>query len=202
MTELSTAPLESANSPRRLSVGPWTLISASSAIGLLLICLGPLLGVAAYGWTVIAVATAFSGRLAYVDERTHTLPNRLTGGLALLATIQAIGISWWQQTPTTLITAMVVAGILATVYAALALTGNCGFGDVKYAGALALTVAPFAGFLTLYLLPAAFIISASRATARRLRGRTSRHPHGTSLAIAGLLVMVGSMISGTAHILA
>lgn len=200
MIELSTAPLEPAHTPRQPSAGPWTLISLTSALGLLLVAAEPLLGGTAYGWAVVAVTAVFSARLALVDERTHTLPNRLTGALAVFGIIQAIGISAWMNDTAPLAIAGVTAVILASVYALLALTKSGGFGDIKFVGALALTIAPYAGLLTLYLLPIAFIISAVRIMARRVRGRVSKHPHGPSLAIAGVVLLVGSMLVGPALI--
>lgn len=198
MTALSTAPLEPAHTPRQPSVGPWTLISLTGALGLLLVAAEPLLGGTAYGWAVVAVTAAFSARLALVDERTHTLPNRFTGALAVFGIIQAVGISAWRHDTAHLVIAGVTAGILASLYALLALTKSGGFGDIKFAGALALTIAPYAGLLTLYLLPIAFMISALRIMWRRARGRTSKHPHGPSIAIAGVAIMVGAMVAGPA----
>ena len=200
MTELSTAPLEPAYTPRQPSAGPWTLISLTSALGLLLVAAEPLLGGKAYGWAVVAVTAVFSARLAVIDERTHTLPNRLTGALAVFGIIQAIGISAWRHDAAPLVIAGVTAGILASLYALLALTKSGGFGDIKFAGALALAIAPYAGLLTLYLLPIAFIISAVRIMARRVRGRATKHPHGPSLAIAGIVLLLGSMLAGPALI--
>lgn len=196
MTELSTALLEPAHTPRQPSAGPWTLVSLTSALGLLLIAAEPPLGGTAYGWAVVVITAVFSARLALIDERTHTLPNRLTGALAVFGIIQAIGISAWRHDPAPLITAGVTAGILASLYALLALTKSGGYGDIKFAGALALTIAPYAGLLTLYLLPIAFIISAVRVMDRRVRGRAAKHPHGLSLATAGVVLLVGSMLAG------
>lgn len=198
MTELSTAPLEPAHTPRQSSAEPWTLISLTSALGLLLVAAEPLLGGTTYGWVAVAMTAVLALRLALVDERTYTLPNRLTGSLAAFGFIQAAGISWMLREPVPLITAVTAAGILAAVYAVLAFTGSSGFGDIKLAAALALTIAPYAGFLTLYLLPLAFIISAIRIMARRLRGRGAKHPHGASLAIAGIILMTGAMLAGPA----
>lgn len=197
MTELSTAPRDRTHTPGS-PVGPWTLSSAVCGLGLLLVAEAPLRGGAVYGWSVIAVTAAIVVRLAIVDELTHTLPNRLTGALAAFGAVQAIGISWLRGEPAPLITAAVTAGLLAGAYALLAFTGSSGFGDIKLAGALALTIALYAGLLTLYLLPIAFIISAARMMIRRLGGREDRHPHGTSLAIAGIVLLVGSMLAGPA----
>ncbi|MGF2950655.1 prepilin peptidase [Microbacterium sp. PI-1] len=203
MTEPSTYLLEPAYTPRRSFAGPWTLISLSAAVlGLLLVAAAPVLGGTAYGWVVVAVTAVRSARLAVVDERTHTLPNRLTGALAVFGIIQAIGISAWRHDAAPLVIAGVTAGILASLYALLALTKSGGFGDIKFAGALALTIAPYAGLFTLYLLPIAFVISAVRIMARRVRGRAAKHPHGPSLAIAGIVLLVGSMLAGPALILA
>ncbi|WP_449406913.1 prepilin peptidase [Microbacterium maritypicum] len=165
---------------------------------MLLVAAAPVMGNVAYGWTAVAVTTAFSVRLALVDERTHTLPNRLTGALAAFGTIQAIGISSWRHDVAPLVIAAVTAGILATLYALLALTKSGGFGDIKFVGALALTIAPYAGLLTLYLLPVAFMLSALRIMGRRARGRAAKHPHGPSIAIAGIAIMAAATIAGPA----
>ncbi|EYT57224.1 A24 family peptidase [Microbacterium sp. UCD-TDU] len=201
MTESSMYLLESAHTPRRPFAGPWTLISLSTAVlGLLVVAAAPVLGGTTYGWVVVAITAVFSARLALVDERTHTLPNRLTGALAVFGIIQAIGISAWMNDTAPAVIAAVTAGILTSIYGLLALTKSGGFGDIKFAGALALTIAPYAGLLTLYLLPIAFIISAVRIMARRVRGREAKHPHGPSLAIAGIVLLVGSMLAGPALI--
>lgn len=198
MTELSTAPPESAHTPRQPAVEPWTLIASTSVLGVLLVAAEPVLGGTAYGWAVITVTAVLSLRLAHVDERTYMLPNRLTGALAAFGVIQAIGISWLQQDFMPLITGAISAGIVTTVYAILAIIGSSGFGDIKFAGALTLTIAPYAGFLALYLLPIAFVISALRAMGRKMRGQTVKHPHGASIAIAGIVIVVGAMVAGPA----
>lgn len=177
---------------------PWTLFFTTGILGALLAAAAPTLGSTVYGWAAIAIAAVFSVRLAIVDERTHKLPNRLTGALGTFGAIQAVGISVWRQDAAPLVITAVTAGILVAVYAVLALTGNTGFGDIKFAGALALTIAPYAGLLTLYLFPVACIISALRIMTRRVRGRDAKHPHGPSLAIAGIAIMAGAMIAGPA----
>lgn len=198
MTELSTAPQETAHIPQRPSAGPWTLISVTGVLGALLVAVAPTLGGTIYGWAAVTVTAVFSLHLAIIDERTHMLPNRVTGALATFGVIQAIGISLWLHDAAPLVIAATTAGILAAAYAILAFTGSIGFGDIKFAGALALTIAPYAGLLTLYLLPVAFVISALRIMGRHLRGRATKHPHGTSLAIAGLTIMVASLAAGPA----
>lgn len=195
---VSMASRKPAHTPRQRSTRPWAHLLIAALLAAILATAAPLIGVTTYGWTAIAVTTILGARLAHVDERTHTLPNRLTGSLATFGIIQAIGVSWWQHTPAPLATAASAAGVLGVAYAVLAFTGSCGFGDVKLAAALGLTAAPYAGFLTLYILPIAFMISAVRIMGRRLRGRGDRHPHGTSLVIAGLAVMVGAMLAGPA----
>lgn len=196
MTGLSTAPLEPARTPQQPPTRSWTVLLFTGTLGAFLAAAGPTLGALAYGWVVVAVTAFFSVWLAIVDEHTHLLPNRLTGALALFGTIQAAGISLWQHDPAALLVAAQTTVAIAAAYTFFALIKSTGFGDIKFAGALALTIAPHAGLLTLYLLPAAFIISSVRIVMRRIRGRGSKHPHGPSLAIAGLAIMTGSMLAG------
>jgi leader peptidase (prepilin peptidase)/N-methyltransferase len=181
-------------------VGPRTLFFTTAVLGALLAAAAPTLGSTVYGWAAIAITAVFSARLAIVDERTHLLPNRVTGALGAFGAIQAVSISVWQKDAEPLVIAAVTAGILAAVYAVLALTGSTGFGDIKFAGALALAIAPYAGLLTLYLFPIACIISAVRIMTRRVLGRDAKHPHGPSLAIAGIVLLIGSMLAGPALI--
>ncbi|KDA04594.1 hypothetical protein DC31_06245 [Microbacterium sp. CH12i] len=132
-------------------------------------------------------------RLAAVDEHTYTLPNRLTALLAAFGASQVIGVSIWQGSPSLALSAAAIVGIVGAVYFVLALTGSCGFGDMKFAVALALTIVPITGIFTIYLVPLAFAISALRVIGRNVRHRPRKHPHGMSLAIASLVLMVSML---------
>ncbi|HCS60142.1 MAG TPA: hypothetical protein DIW46_01920 [Microbacterium sp.] len=193
MTSLSTTPLEPAITPLRRSRGAWALALAGMILGALVVALMPRISWPVYGWVLYGIGALIALRLAVVDERTYALPNRLTALLAAFGAIQAIGVSIWQGSPSLALSAAAIAGIVGAVYLVLALTGSCGFGDMKFAVALVLTIAPIAGIFTIYLLPLAFAISALRVIGRIVRHQPRKHPHGTSLAIAGSVLMVSML---------
>ncbi len=196
MTELPTVSLDTPRTPRRRSRETGALFSLTIAGGLLLVGAAAPTAAPWYGWAAFAVVAVFSGTLAVVDERTMRLPNRLVASLACFGLIQAFGASLAAHSLAPLGAAAACAAALGLAYISLAMIGSCGAGDAKFAAALALSIAPFIGLVALYILPVAFLVSAVRVVARRLQGHADRHPHGLSIAIAGLGLMATALAAG------
>lgn len=186
----STVALESAPSPRVSWGRPWIPSIGAATIGVVLIVLEPTIGAHRYQWAVATIVTVLSTWLSWVDERTFTLPNRWVGALAAFACAQILGAALAQVSIGPELGAISAAAIAAAIYATLGFAGAVGFGDVKFAAALSLAVGSVAGLLAVYLVPLAFAVSAVRIIARKSRGADPRHPHGSSLAIAGIGVLL------------
>lgn len=146
-------------------------------------------------WAAALLVAWLSIELAIVDERTYTLPNRLTARLALVGGILAVSIAVTQRSASALGAAAIAMGVAAAYYGLLALPGWVGFGDVKFAVVLSGVVALSAGGLAMYLPVIATLASAARIAYRHVRGRTGRHPHGASVAAAGLIALALSVLS-------
>lgn len=197
----SISPLETAHTPRRPSSGGWFTRASSCAIvggagGALLVSLAPVAG-AAYWWVFFAVVVALCAWAAVNDERTMRLPNTITAALAAFAVVQVAGIAVWTHDAAFVGSVAAAAGIVVAVYLVLAVTGSCGFGDVKFAGALTVAVGAFIGFSAIGVLYIAVALSALRIVVRWVRRKPIRHPHGASIAAGGVVLLVLAMLSGT-----
>ncbi|WP_345186228.1 prepilin peptidase [Microbacterium panaciterrae] len=156
----------------------------------MLVVLEPTIGAHRFQWAVAATVTVLSVWLSWVDERTFTLPNRWVGALAAFACVQILGAALVQTSIGPESGAISAAAIAAAIFATLEFAGAVGFGDVKFAAALTLAVGSVAGLFAVYLVPLAFAVSAVRIIARKARGADPRHPHGSSLAVAGTGVLL------------
>jgi len=197
MSSLPTAPAEPARTPLRRSGGPWVRsLVVMVALGVFVAATGLWGSGSLYGWIVFAVTAVWSTVLAVVDERTSRLPNWGTVGLGVFGAVQVGVIASSLQAFEPVTTALWAGGLAGAVYGFMASVGWCGFGDAKFAAALALTVAPFAGFLAVYIVPLAFVVSAVRILFRRIRRLPDKHPHGASIAVAGVAVLAVALLVG------
>jgi prepilin signal peptidase PulO-like enzyme (type II secretory pathway) len=85
----------------------------------------------------------------------------------------------------------IVAGIVAASYIALGLAGMFGLGDAKFAAALSITAAIYAGPLALYLIPIAMLLGGLWRAVLAAAGRGKRpRAHGPAIAIATLAILI------------
>ena len=157
---------------------------------------------------VVVAVLAYAGlavvgvRLAWVDVRTHTLPNALVvplfagGAAALTASALLAG------EPARLLSAAAGTGGMLALYLLLAVAGpgGMGFGDVKLAGVLGLFLG-FLGWTPLVVgAGAAFVLGGGYAvvllSTRRAR-RGSGIPFGPWMLAGAWLGILGSAVLGS-----
>ncbi|WP_336629783.1 MULTISPECIES: A24 family peptidase [unclassified Microbacterium] len=186
----STVALESAPSPRVFWGRPWIPSFTAATLGVVLVVLERAIGALGYQWAVVTAVAVLAMWLAWIDERTFTLPNRWVGALAAFGCVQVVGSAFAPASTGPALGAVGAAVIVTVIYVGLGFAGAVGFGDVKFAAALTLAVGSVAGLIAVYLAQLAFAVSAVRIMARKARGADPRHPHGTSLAVAGISVLL------------
>jgi prepilin signal peptidase PulO-like enzyme (type II secretory pathway) len=150
------------------AVAPLVAILAGSIILAAAVITAP--DVAWYPWVLTAATAAAALIPAIIDGRTHKLPNRYTGPLALAAAIQVIAFSIRAGDPWSLLWAGIAAAVTFVLFAAMALRDYVGFGDVKYAAALALAVAITTGLMAIWIMPVAVLLGAGGRGVRYLAG--------------------------------
>ncbi|WP_454115824.1 prepilin peptidase [Microbacterium aurum] len=188
MTVTEEATVAHSRSPFREYVG--------AAIGGTLLAVLALAGVTGYPWIALASFTAAGVVIALVDIRTRRLPNRYTGPYALAGALQAAAVSIVAADPWILIVSIAAAATVFLAYALMGMAGWFGFGDAKFAGAVALFASVFAGWFAIYLVPLAVLLSAGERLARIAagRGRTA-HAHGPAIAAAALVVTAAGILT-------
>ncbi|WP_234058066.1 prepilin peptidase [Microbacterium sp. NFH-22A-Y] len=181
MTVTEEATVAHSRSPFREYVG--------ATIGGTLLAVLALASVPGYPWIALAGFTAAGAAIAVVDVRTRRLPNRHTGPYALAGALQAAAVSIATADLWILVVAVATAATVFLAYALMGMAGWFGFGDAKFAGAVALFASVFAGWFAIYLVPLAVLLSAGERLARIAagRGRTA-HAHGPAIAAAALIV--------------
>lgn len=165
-----------------------TFYIAAVAGGTLLAAIA-LLGVPGYPWLALACFTAAAAAIAAVDVRTKLLPNRYTGPLAIAAGMQVAAVTIHERDLWVAAGALIAATIVFAAYVAMGMVGWFGFGDAKFAAALTLFAGIFAGWLAIYIIPLAVLISGAERALRMLRSAGVRsHAHGPAIAIAGTVI--------------
>lgn len=165
-----------------------TVYIAATAGGAVLAAVA-LLGVPGYPWLALACFGAAAAAIAVIDVRTKLLPNRYTGPLAIAAGMQAAAVTVHDRDLWIAGGALVAATIVFAAYVAMGMVGWFGFGDAKFAAGLALFAGIFAGWLAIYLVPLAVLLSGLERALRMLRGTNTRsHAHGPAIAIAGTAI--------------
>lgn len=193
LMKASTVASERVPTPRERSGRPWILFAWGVAVGMLILLTKPTLGPVGYGWGVLTVVGLLSLWLAWIDERTGALPNRIVGALAGFGAIQIVGLVLTGGASTAL-GAAGAAVLVGVLYSVLGFTGGVGFGDMKFAAALTLAVGAVVGPWAAYLVAIAVMISSFRMIVLALCGQPRRHPHGLSLAVGGISVLLIALI--------
>lgn len=166
-----------------------------ATVGGTLLAVLALAGIPGYPWIALASFTVAGAVIAVVDVRTRRLPNRYTGPYALAGALQAAAVSIATADPWIFIVSIAAAAAVFLAYAFMGMAGWFGFGDAKFAGAVALFASVFAGWFAIYLIPLAVLLSAGERLARMAagRGRTA-HAHGPAIAAAALIVTVAGIL--------
>ena len=149
----------------------------------------------AYAWALTALLAAAAAAMAVVDARTYRLPNRYVAALAAAGLVQAVAVAVATHDAIGLLDSMGVAAAVGAAYVLLGLVGWFGFGDAKFAGALTLTVAIYAGLAAIYIVPLAILFAALWTLLSRALGRDARtRAHGPAIALAAISVMTAAVL--------
>ena len=166
--------------------------AGSSAVAVLLFAV---VTTAAYAWALIAFLAVAAAAMAVVDARTYRLPNRYVAALAAAGLVQSVAVAVASHDAIRLLDSLVAAAAVGAAYVLLGLVGWFGFGDAKFAGALALTVAIYAGLAAIYILPLAILFAALWTLLSRALGRDARtRAHGPAIALAAISVMTAAVL--------
>lgn len=164
-------------------------IYVAAIIGGLILAAIAYLNVQIYAWVALACFAAAAAAIAAIDVRTRLLPNRFTGPLAVAAAVQVCAMSLQQMDLWIALGAAVAAAVVFAAYVAMGMVGWFGFGDAKFAAALALFAGIFAGWFAIYAVPLAVLLSGAERAIRIARGGDRRaHAHGPAIAIAAIAV--------------
>jgi leader peptidase (prepilin peptidase)/N-methyltransferase len=177
---------------RRPAVTAAGAAAVSAGVALLLF---PYVSGEAYAWALTVCLTVAASAVAVVDVRTHTLPNRCVSAAAAAGLVQAAVVSTAAHDGTRFLESLIAAVAVFAVYAILGLVGWFGFGDAKFAGALTVTVAIYAGFAAMYLVPLAIIFAAAGMLFGRAAGRVSHaRAHGPAIGLAAVCIMTAAVL--------
>jgi leader peptidase (prepilin peptidase)/N-methyltransferase len=174
-----------------------TAAGAAAVSGGVALLLFPYVSGEAYAWALIICLAVAASAMAIVDVRTHTLPNRYVSAVAAAGLAQAAVVSTASHNGTRLLESLIAASAVFAVYLLLGMAGWFGFGDAKFAGALTVTVAIYAGLAAMYLVPLAIIFAAMWTLACRVIGRSSfPRAHGPAIALAGVSIAIIALLTG------
>ena len=166
--------------------------AGSSAVAVLLFAV---ITTAAYAWALTAFLAAAATAIAVVDARTYRLPNRYVTALAAAGLVQAAAVAVASHDSIRLLDSLGAAAAVGAAYVLLGLVGWFGFGDAKFAGALAVTVAIYAGLAAMYVVPLALLFAALGMLLCRVLGRVTRtRAHGPAIALAAISVMFAAVL--------
>ena len=178
--------------PRR-SAAPWAIFLGASVVlaGLLLLVPDP----AWYPWALTVLTAIGAGWIAVVDVRTRTLPNRLVAPFAAASALQLVAVAVGRAAWSVLLWGVLAAAIAGALYLLMGLAGWVGFGDVKFAPALALAAAAAAGTAAVWLTPIAIVLGGVWTLIRRAAGDSERRQaHGPALAAGAIVLMVAGVL--------
>lgn len=174
----------------RISTTPAATILAAGGSVLLAFAAHPLLTSAAYAWLLAGLLTAAAAVPVTIDIRVRKLPNRWVAPIAAAAAVQAFAVAYADADLWRVLWPLIVAAIVFGFYVALGLAGMFGFGDAKFAAALSITAAIYAGPLALYLIPIAVLLGGLWRALLTAVGRGKRpRAHGPAIAIAALTIL-------------
>ena len=170
------------------------VVAAIISVGAALL-LFPFVSSGPYAWALTGCLAVAASALAIVDVRTHTLPNRHVSAVATAGVAQAAVVSAAYHDGTRFLVSLVAAAAVFTMYVVLGLLGWFGFGDAKFAGALTITVAIYAGLAALYLMPLAIVFAAVGMLFGRASGRVSHaRAHGPAIGLAAVCIMTAAVL--------
>jgi leader peptidase (prepilin peptidase)/N-methyltransferase len=180
-------------------VDPCTLLGAAGLSGALVAVYALVPDRRLHALLLILTVATFSWVLTRIDMRSYLLPNRIVAPLAIFGIVQAAGIGIVAHDPSRALVPVITAAILWGAYTALGLAGMFGLGDAKFAGAIALSVAIYASWFTLYILAIAFMVGALQRIILMLLGRdqSKGRAHGPAIGLAALAVLCASVLLTT-----
>jgi Flp pilus assembly protein protease CpaA len=173
-----------------------TTVIAAAGSAILAVLAFPISSSTGYAWALTVLLTVAAAGTAVVDARTHKLPNRFVAPIAAAGVVQAAGLAVSTNDPARLLVPLAVAAIVFAVYTGMGLAGWFGFGDAKFAGALTVTVALYAGFAAVYIVAVAILLGALYRAFLLLRRRSAgAHPHGPAITISAITVMALAVLA-------
>lgn len=186
-----------ASGPEHVRISATLLGSVAAAVGsaLLAVVAHSVLGTAGYAWVLTVLLAAGAAGPVAIDLRVRKLPNRWVAPIATAALVQAFAIAYATADPWRVFWPLIVAAIVAAFYITLGLAGMFGLGDAKFAAALSITAAIYAGPLALYLIPIAVLLGGLWRAILTLAGRGKRpRAHGPAIAIAAFVILVTTVV--------
>lgn len=180
---------------RQLTITTMTLIAVAGSV-ILAVAASAIVTTPAYGWTLTGLLAIAAAGVAVVDARTHLLPNRYVAPIAAAGLIQAAAIAITTADPSRLLLALAAAAAVFVGYTLMGLLRWFGFGDAKFAAALTLTVAIYAGLAAIYLIPLAIVLAAASRLVLQALGRDAGpHAHGPIIAAAAAGIMTLAVVT-------
>ena len=174
-----------------------TSAAAGGASALLALAAHSVLDTSGYSWLLTVLLAAAAAVPVAIDIRTRKLPNRWVAPIAVAGAIQAIAVAYASADVWRVLWPLIAAAIVFAFYVALGLAGMFGLGDAKFAAALTITVAIYAGPFALYLIPIAMVLGAVYRLGVQVVGRSSGpRAHGPAIAIAGVSVLLLAVVFG------
>lgn len=179
---------------------PRPLITAAAAGGasaLLALAAHSALDTSGYSWLLTVLLAAAAAVPVAIDIRIRKLPNRWVAPIAVAGAVQAIAVAYASADVWRFLWPLIAAAIVFAFYGALGLAGMFGLGDAKFAAALTITVAIYAGPFALYLIPIALVLGAVYRLGLQVFGRSfGPRAHGPAIAIAAVAVLVLAVFFG------
>ena len=164
---------------------------AGGASALLALAAHTALDTSGYSWLLTALLAAAASVPVRIDMRIRKLPNRWVAPIAVAGAVQAFAIAFASADVWRVLWPLIAAAIVFALYVGLGLAGMFGLGDAKFAAALTITVAIYAGPFALYLIPIAMVLGAVYRLGLQVAGRSSgSRPHGPAIAIAAMSVLL------------
>lgn len=174
-----------------------TSVVAGGASALMALAAHSVLDSNGYSWLLTVLLAAAAATPVTIDIRIRKLPNRWVAPIAVAGAVQAFAVAIATADMWRVLWPLIAAAIVFAFYLALGLAGMFGLGDAKFAAALTITVALFAGPFALYLIPIAMVIGALYRLGLQVFGRSSGpRAHGPAIAIAAMSVLVLAVAFG------
>ncbi|WP_416264873.1 prepilin peptidase (plasmid) [Curtobacterium flaccumfaciens pv. flaccumfaciens] len=181
-----------ATRPVRISTTLTASIAAAAGSALLALAAHPIAGTAAYAWLLTALLAGAAAAPITIDLRSRKLPNRWVAPIASGAAVQTISIAYATADPWRVLWPAITAAVVFGIYVALGLglAGMFGFGDAKFAAAMTIIPAIYAGPLALYVVPIAVLLAGLWRAVLTAAGHGKRpRAHGPAIAIATLVIL-------------